>query len=96
LIIDQSPLKEQPLNSPKNPNKENIAREAEVLALLSTVFRQEGSEDAEDDEYANHARLLTLTAQSMVSSAKKEDLAGAKAAIGKIKNACTRCHETFR
>jgi len=77
-------------------NQQRIKREAELLALLSTVIRQKGSEDAEDEDYANHSKQLSSAAQLMVESVRMKDLTAARTAVGKIKNACTRCHEEYR
>jgi cytochrome c556 len=73
-----------------------IAHEAEILALISTVIRQAGSEDAEDKEYVNHATQLSSAARQVLVSVRKNDLAGARAAVGRIKHQCSHCHEEYR
>ena len=77
-------------------NKNTVVREAEMIALISTAIRQKGAEDTDDDDYAEHARQLSVVARKLADSARTDDLPGARAAVEKITNACSHCHEAYR
>ncbi len=81
-------------------NKEAIARDAEMFALLGSIAREDkqAAEKAKKPqaEYEKYADELVAGSQQLAQAAKKADANGAKEAFNSVKKACSQCHAVFR
>ena len=73
-----------------------ISREAEMIAMIGAVIGDKGAEDADDDEYREHAQRVTQSAQAVAAAIRAGKLADARDAAERIKVACNKCHENYR
>jgi hypothetical protein len=77
-------------------HKAAITREAELLRMFATVLTRDGMEDAGDEDYDAYCRELVSATDDLLEATRVEDYAAARAAAGKIGQACSRCHEDYR
>ncbi len=85
-------------NSEKNfrESQEEVIKYAELLAMFGNIIKQPGMTDADDQEYAKLAIAMTQAAQEAAQAARTNDAELARTAVGRIDQACTKCHETYR
>ena len=77
-------------------SQEEVVKYAELLAMFGNVIRQPGMKDADDKEYAQFAVEMTQAAQDTARAARTNDAELARTAVGRIDQACTKCHETYQ
>ena len=75
---------------------QRAAQQAQVLAVLAEVIQQEGYEYADDGTYLDEARQLREAAGELSRAAKEKDYEAARAAAGRVRQSCSRCHEGYR
>jgi hypothetical protein len=108
-VCDRSPLmqrlegsfeqKLRALTSNENALKSNaeaIYHEAQLVASLAQLLRQNGMEDADDDTYAGHCDAMRNAAAQLAEAARAASYQEASSAVGKIGAACTACHADYR
>ena len=65
-------------------------------ATLGNDLWQDGMEDADNNEYKGFAIQMKTAALEIVDAAKLDNYDKARAAVGNISQACSKCHEGFR
>jgi hypothetical protein len=108
-LADRSPLMvrmEQALNERMNPNMsdartfernaEDLAHEAQVLALLGELVTRDGMADAGDDTYDGYAHQLRDAAVEFNRSVELENFDAARRALGDMSKSCSDCHGDYR
>lgn len=73
-----------------------VQHEAQVLAMLAATLTQSGSEDGDDETYAEFARTLGQNAHEIADSPTETGYEAARAALGKASKACADCHDSYR
>lgn len=77
-------------------NYQQVASQAQVLGLLAEVIQREGYDYADDETYLDEARQFRSAAQELSAAAAEKNYESARAALGKVTQACSRCHEGYR
>jgi hypothetical protein len=108
-ILDRPPLmqklelafqgKIQPWTSSAGAFKENeteLKRQAELVAAIGEVLKQEGMYDAGDPDYDGYNDAMKNAALEIVKAIKDGDQEAAAKAAGQIGQACSSCHELYR
>lgn len=107
--IDRSPLMQKlelafqgkvlPMTSSAATFKENKAElkhQAELIAAMAEVLKQEGMEDAGDSDYDGHCDKMKNAALEIVEAIKLDNQDAAAKAAGQISQSCSECHESYR
>ncbi len=77
-------------------NKDDLLREAQLLAVIGRVIQDESYEFGDDEGYVNLAKELEQQAIDLAEAVKVSDLERAQSAAGKMNKACSACHEGYR
>jgi cytochrome c556 len=81
-------------------NKEAVARDAIMLALLAAAARQDthSAQEAKKSqaEFEKFADQMINHAKELAAAAKKGDASAASTSYKAVKKACTECHAVFR
>jgi hypothetical protein len=77
-------------------NKDKVTHEAQLIAALAEVIQKDGMEDSDNDEYKKFAAKMKAAALEIVEATKLDSYDKARAAVGEIGQACSKCHEGFR
>jgi hypothetical protein len=91
--------KVQPGTSNPNEFKANaseLRQNAEIIAAIAEVLKQEGMEDAGDETYDEHCDTMKKAALEIVDALKNNNQDAAAKAAGQIGQACSQCHESYR
>jgi hypothetical protein len=73
-----------------------IVHEAEIVAMVAEVIQRDGYDFTEDKAYLGFAREMQTQALDIASAAKSKNYDQARAAAGKLSQACSSCHGGFR
>jgi len=76
--------------------RNEIAHEAQILAALARVVRQEGYEYSDDEVYFEYAQQLQQAAVDLAEAAKSGNFEAAEQASEQVKQSCVNCHEDYR
>lgn len=76
--------------------KDEALHEAEMITAICEVLTKEGMVDADDETYVELAQATRDAALEAVTAIKDLDYAMARAAAGKIDQACIACHDSYR
>ncbi len=77
-------------------NRLEIIHEAQLLAVLAEIIRQEGFDDWDDETYSGFALQLSQAARDLSVAVENTNYAGARDAAGRATKACSGCHEDYR
>lgn len=77
-------------------NKDNVLREAEIIAVLAEIIQKENYEFYDDDDYLAFCDQMQRHALDVVAAAKDGNLAEAQRAAGEVAKTCDACHEGYR
>lgn len=77
-------------------NREALAKEAQVIAVIGHVIQDASYEYADDESYLGFAKVLEAQGLEIVEAVKADDLQRAQTAAGLINKACSACHEGYR
>lgn len=77
-------------------HREEILHEASLLAALGVVLTKEGLDDADDDEYLEHARQLITASSELTLAARENAFDRAATQVNVISQSCSNCHESYR
>ena len=77
-------------------NIDTIKHEAELLAALGRIIRQDGFDSFDDEDYVKHAVQLETAATEIAKATLTNSFAAAQKAAGRIQLSCTNCHGDFR
>lgn len=75
---------------------QSVAEEAQLLAMLSEVIRDETYGYADDETYQGHADKLRDAAVRLRSAATAQDFAKAVEAAAGVSQSCANCHADYR
>jgi len=94
-------LRENVIPATNNANKfrdsqEDVVKYAELIAMLGSIIQQPGMTDSDDAEYKQFAAVMTSAALDVAKAARTNDAELARTAVGRIDQACNKCHETYR
>jgi cytochrome c556 len=94
--------KTSPLNTVKaalkgnSPDWTKVQKEAELFAKFGAALPKNDPPQGDKASFEKLAKAYASAAEALDSSAKKEDLKGARDALKKITNACAVCHKDHR
>lgn len=83
-------------------HQEDLVREAELLAMLAQILRNDevrktwDAEKGPDPAFGEHAAELQRHALGVVEAAKQKDLPKLQAGVGAISQTCDKCHGDFQ
>ena len=77
-------------------NQEDVLKYAELIAMFSQVIVQPGMTDADDQQYVEYAAIMTKAAHDVSKAVRTKDPELARTAVGRIDQACNKCHETYK
>ena len=94
-------LRENLLPSTNNEKKlrdsqEEVIKYAELIAMFGNIIQQPGMTDSDDAEYKQFAAIMTQASLDVVKATKSNDAELARTAVGRIDQACNKCHDTYR
>lgn len=77
-------------------HKDEVIREAQLVAAISQIIKHESYEFADDSTYAGYLNDLQKHCLEVAEAAKTGDFDKAQSAMGLAAKACTDCHGGFR
>ena len=77
-------------------HQEEILHEAELVAAIARMIRQEAFDNYDDDAYVAFCEALERGAGRVVDATKLGNLENAQAAAGDMFKACDACHADYR
>ena len=77
-------------------NRLEISHEAQLLATLGEIIRQEGFDYWDDKTYSGFALQLSQAAGDLSQAVDASNYAAARDAMGRVTKACSSCHEDYR
>ena len=77
-------------------SQEDVVKYAELIAMFGSIIQQPGMTDSDDAEYKQFAVVMTSAALDVAKAARTNDAELARTAVGRIDQACNKCHETYR
>lgn len=90
-------LKDSSRNAAEINNRvDNITRTAELISVLGVVLRQQGMDDADDEDYQAHCQTMTQAGVVTATAVKRGDADSVRKAVGAIGQSCAGCHEEYR
>lgn len=107
-VVDRSPLMERleesmsrlkQLTSSKGEFTSEIGdvlQEAELVAAIALVLKQEEMPDAEDEGYADLAQAMHTAAMGVVEGCKQNNFDQASTSANMISQSCSNCHDEWR
>jgi len=75
---------------------DGILHEAEIVAMIAEVIQRDGYDFTDDKSYLGFAHEMQTQALDLASAAKSKNYDQARAAAGKLAQACSNCHGGFR
>jgi len=85
-----------------NANQDKLVQEAELLAVLAQVLKDDDvrqtwdKEKGPDPAFGQYAEELQEHALEVAEAAKQKDLAKLQAAVGAVSQTCDKCHGDFQ
>ena len=76
--------------------RNDLEKSIQLLVINAESLVQDDSEYKDDDTYMDLARSLRDKAEGVSETIKTAGYAGAGKAVGKLKQVCNECHDTFR
>ena len=73
-----------------------VAREAELIAAMSHLLKQDEMEDTGDETYEGYCDEMKDGARSLLNAVNDKKPEAARKAAGAIGQACDRCHDDYR
>jgi Cytochrome C' len=77
-------------------NRDDIAHEAQIVAVIANVIHRPDYEYSDDDTFVGYAEELQRAASDVSAAAGAENVEQARDAISRATNACANCHEGYR
>jgi hypothetical protein len=75
---------------------DGVQHEAEIVAMIAEVIQRDGYDFTDDKSYLGFAHEMEAAATDLATAAKAKNYDQARAAAGKIAQACSNCHGGFR
>lgn len=79
-----------------NKNKEQLAKEAAVVAAIAEVLMRDGLEDSDDEDYSKYCVEMRTGALGILSAIKDNEDEKASSAAGVIDKSCNNCHDEWK
>jgi cytochrome c556 len=79
-----------------SPDWTKVQKEAKIFATFGAALPKNDPPQGDKASYEKLAKAYASAAEALESSAKKEDLKGAREALKKISNSCAVCHKDHR
>ena len=76
--------------------KDKLMQEAQVLAVISEVIKDQGFESANDEAYQKYAQAFQGHCLALIEAVKNDDPDKAQAAFAQVSKACDTCHGDFK
>ncbi len=76
--------------------KEDIVKYSELISMFGNIIQQPGMTDADDKEYKKFALVMTRNAQDILKAVRANDAELARTTVGRMDQACNKCHESYR
>jgi hypothetical protein len=77
-------------------NRDAVVREAQMLAMIAEVIKDQSYEYADDATYRGYVDELQQHCLEIIEAAKNNDFPKAQSAASRVNQACDRCHGDFR
>lgn len=77
-------------------NREALAKEAQIVAVIAHLIQDESYEFADDEGYQGYAKELETQATEVVEAIKADSFERAQKAAGQLNKACSSCHGDYR
>jgi cytochrome c556 len=77
-------------------NKDNLLKEAQILAMLAKVIREPTFDNGDDEAYLKYASEFQKECQALVDAVKTDNQPNAQSALSRISKSCDSCHGEFR
>ncbi|HEX5443900.1 MAG TPA: hypothetical protein VFW87_08740 [Pirellulales bacterium] len=77
-------------------NRQALANEAQLVAVIARLIQDESYEYADDEGYLGFAKELERQATEIVESIKADSFERAQTAAGQLNKACSSCHADYR
>ncbi len=79
-----------------SPDWKGISTTATLVSDLSAAITEQKPPKGDQANYTKLAKAYASSAAALKTAAEKEDLAGAKAAMGKLQSSCMDCHKAHK
>ena len=73
-----------------------VFHEASLIAAMGQVLVQENMDEAEEDDYTDHAKQMSSAAKQILEACKTQNFDAASSAFNLIGQSCSNCHEDWR
>ncbi|HEX7448482.1 MAG TPA: cytochrome c [Pirellulales bacterium] len=77
-------------------NRQALANEAQLVAVIAHLIQDESYEFADDEGYQRFAKELEKQAVEIVEAIKADSFERAQTAAGQLNKACSSCHADYR
>ncbi len=77
-------------------NRAEVEHHAQLLAALGQALLQPEMDDADDDDYAKHARGLIQDALAMLQAARLDNVDDVDKSLKRVERRCSNCHADWR
>lgn len=75
---------------------EDVLKYAELVAMYGQILQQPGMTDADDQAYNQLSAVMVSAALDAAKAARTNDAELARTAVGRIDQACSKCHDSYR
>ena len=72
------------------------AEQAQILVMLAKLAQHPKYGYEEEDTYLSEARQLIQASEELSQAAQEKNYEAARKAVGRVSQACSRCHEDYR
>jgi hypothetical protein len=77
-------------------SQDDVVKYSELIAMFGQIIQEPGMNLADDEQYLQYATSMTKAAQDVTKAARMNDPELARTAVGRIDQACSKCHESYR
>lgn len=77
-------------------NSQQVAHEAQMLAVMATIIKDESYGYTPDDEFEGFADEVAKQSGELLGAVTTKNYDAGRAAFGSILNTCTACHQVYR
>ncbi len=77
-------------------NRDAVLREAQLLAMIAEVIKDQSYEYADDSTYRGYVDELQRHCLEIIEAAKNGDFPKAQSAAARVNQTCDRCHGDYR
>jgi hypothetical protein len=77
-------------------NAEQAIKYAELVSMFGNILIQKGMTDADDEQYAEFAKMMSQAGSDVAKAVRTNNPEMARTAVGRMDQACSKCHESYR